>query len=636
MKAIVIGTILLCGCLCKSPAQSVYPGQHEGKIKVKNVVQAKVMNFDLKDVKLLDSPFKDNMMRESDWLLSLSANQLVHTFRVNAGIQSSSGGALGGWERLDCELRGHTTGHVLSGLALMYASTGELAYKAKGDSIVTALAEVQQVLNQGGYLSAYPQYFIDRNIAGKGVWAPWYTLHKIFAGLMDMYLYADNEQALEVVTKMGMWAYAKLAPLTDQQLAIMLKNEFGGIGEALFNLYSITEIPEIKAVAHKFYHTSIMETLADEQDNLAKLHANTFIPKVIGEARSYELFGGEKGHTIAQFFWNTVIHHQTFATGGNSAKEHFIESNQISKYLTGYTQESCNTYNMLKLTKHLFCWNPDPLYAEYYETALYNHILGQQDPATGMISYFLPLLPGAHKVYSTPKESFWCCVGSGFENHAKYGEAIYYHDDAGLYVNLFIPSELTWKEKGIRVRQETKFPENGNIALSIDAISPVNMTVYIRYPLWASQIEVKVNGVKVHVKQASGSYVAINRKWNNGDKIETAIPLSLRTVAANDAPDKVAFAYGPLILAAPMGTEGMQAPAPYSNPDIHNDYYTYEYHIPESITSELKIDLGRLKQSITPVEGKPLTFRIVNANMQLEPVYRIHRERYVTYWDIIK
>jgi len=616
--------------------QSIYPGQHEGKIKVANQVPMKALSFDLKDVKLLDSPFKENMEREAKWLLSLSANQLVHTFRVNAGIQTSSKGALGGWERLDIELRGHTTGHVMSGLALMYASTGDPVFKAKGDSIVSALAEVQQVLNQEGYLSAYPQHFIDRSIAGQGVWAPWYTLHKIYAGLMDMYLYTDNEEALEVVTKMGMWAYKKLSPLTDEQLTTMLKNEFGGIGEALYNLYSITGIPEIKTVAQKFYHKELLDPLANQQDNLARHHANTFIPKIVGEARCYELTEGAKEKTISDFFWHTVTCHHTFATGGNSDREHFFEADQISEHLTGYTQESCNTYNMLKLTKHMFSWNPDPVYADYYENALYNHILGQQDPATGMISYFLPLKPGAHKVYSTPRQSFWCCVGTGFENHAKYGEAIYYHDNRKLYVNLFIPSVLNWDAKGVKVRMETNFPDEDNITLAIDTDTPTEMPVMLRYPSWATDAKIKINGKNFNVRQKPGSYIVIDRKWQKGDKIEAAFSMHLRVIEANDNPDKVAFAYGPLVLAAPVGTEGMIAPAPYSNPELHNDYYTYEYHIPDNMDSNLKIDKARAGKTILPVNGAKLTFRIDGTPIQLEPIYRIHRQRYITYWDIIR
>lgn len=615
-------------------AQSVYPGQHTDKIKVQNVITVKAYSFNLKDVKLLESPFTENMQREIDWLSTISVNQLVHNFRLNAGIQTSSKGAMQGWERYEVELRGHTTGHVMSALALLYATTGDKSFKLKGDSVVSALTEVQTVLNQDGYLSAYPLHFIDRNIAGKGVWAPWYTLHKIYAGLIDLYLYTDNQEALDVVTKMGMWAYKKLSPLTDEQLATMLKNEFGGIGDALYNLYSITGIPKIKEVAQLFYHKELLDPLCNHTDNLAKHHANTFIPKIIAEARHYELAGGEKEKTITDFFWNTVIDHHTYATGGNSDTEHFFEADHIAEHLTGYTQESCNTYNMLKLTKHLFSWDPNPVYADYYENALYNHILGQQDPETGMISYFLPMLPGAHKVYSTPRQSFWCCVGTGFENHAKYGEGIYYHDNNALYVNLFIPSELNWKKKGIKVRQETKFPDEETISLFINTDAAVNMPLKLRYPSWSSKAEVKVNGKKISIRQKPGSYITIDRKWNKGDKIEVRFPMSVRTIAANDNPNKVAFAYGPLVLASPIGTEGMQSPAPYSNPALHNDYYTYQYNIPEGVNTTLKVGKDKPERALQPVAGEPLTFKVTQSGTLLKPISRIHRERYITYWDI--
>lgn len=636
MKKIILTSIVLMCAIIFIKAQSIYPGQHEGKIKVPDAVPVKAYSFDLKDVRLLNSPFTDNMEREIQWLSTLSVDQLVRNFRFNAGILAHSTGAMEGWEKLEIELRGHTTGHVMSALALLYATTGDASFKLKGDSIVSALAEVQAVLDQNGYLSAFPQHYIDRAIAGKGVWAPWYTLHKIYAGLIDLYLYTDNQQALDIVTQMGLWAHKKLSPLTDEQLNTMLKNEFGGIGDALYNLYSVTGIPEIKEVAGKFYHKELLDPLADRQDNLAKRHANTYIPKIVAEARCHELSGCEKSKEITDFFWNTVIHHHTFATGGNSDREHFFEADHISKHLTGYTQESCNTYNMLKLTKHLFSWNPDPVYADYYENALYNHIYGQQDPATGMISYFLPLLPGAHKVYSTPRRSFWCCVGTGFENHAKYGEGIYYHDNNALYVNLFIPSELNWKKKGVKVRMETKFPDEEQITLTVDTETPLNMPVKLRYPAWSSKAEVKVNGKKVAVKQKPGSYITIDRKWAKGDRIEIRYPMHLRTIAANDNPAKVAFAYGPLVLASPIGTKGMQSPAPYSNPELHNDYYTYQYNIPEQIDSTLTIDTKKPERSILPVAGESLTFKVTDTDVLLKPLCRIHRERYITYWDIIR
>jgi DUF1680 family protein len=259
----------------------------------------------------------------------------------------------------------------------------------------------------------------------------------------------------------------------------------------------VTGNHEYLKLAEMFYHKRILDPLSRQEDNLKGLHANTLIPKITGEARAYELTGEEKLKTIATFFWQKVIDDHTYATGGNSDREGFFEPGTISNHLSGYTSESCNTYNMLKLTRHLFTWYADVKYADYYEQALYNHILGQQDPKTGMISYFLSSLPGSHKMYSTPDSSYWCCVGTGFENHAKYGEAIYYHDDKGIFVNLFIPSELTWKEKGVKVIQETKFPYEETTTLTINTEQTLSMPLYIRYPSWAiSGADLKVNGNK--------------------------------------------------------------------------------------------------------------------------------------------
>lgn len=407
--------ILSLFCQLTINAQSVYPGQHAGKIKQPLNGEVKAFSFDLKDVRLLDSPFRQNMERESTWILSLGVDRLLHSFRNTAGVYAGREGGymtikkLGGWESLDCELRGHSTGHIMSGLAYLYASTGDERYKIKADSLVAGLAEIQDILienGQKGYISAYPENLINRNIAGKSVWAPWYTLHKVYAGLIDQYLYSDNKEALDIMEKAASWAYQKLMPLSEEQRALMLRNEFGGVNEAFYNLYAITGNPEHKKLAEFFYHADVIDPLAEHKADLYFKHANTFIPKVIGEARNYELHNSGRSKDIANFFWNTVIDHQTYCTGGNSHKEKFIHSDSISKNLTGYTQETCNTNNMLKLTRHLFCWDANAKYADYYERALYNHILGQQDPQSGMVAYFLPMLPGAHKVYSTPENSF--------------------------------------------------------------------------------------------------------------------------------------------------------------------------------------------------------------------------------------
>lgn len=644
MKKIYI-IILSLFCQLAINAQSVYPGQHTGKIKQPLNGEVKAFSFDLKDVRLLDSPFRQNMERESKWILSLGVDRLLHSFRNTAGVYAGREGGymtikkLGGWESLDCELRGHSIGHIMSGLAYLYASTGDERYKIKADSLVAGLAEVQDILienGQKGYISAYPENLINRNIAGKSVWAPWYTLHKVYAGLIDQYLYCDNKEALDIMKKAASWAYQKLMPLSEEQRALMLRNEFGGVNEAFYNLYAITGNPEHKKLAEFFYHADVIDPLAEHKADLYFKHANTFIPKVIGEARNYELHNSERSKDIANFFWNTVIDHQTYCTGGNSHKEKFIHSDSISKNLTGYTQETCNTNNMLKLTRHLFCWDANAKYADYYERALYNHILGQQDPQSGMVAYFLPLLPGAHKVYSTPENSFWCCVGTGFENHAKYGEAIYYHDNNGLYVNLFIPSELTWNEKGVKVKQETAFPEDGNIRLTIATEKDIKIPVYVRYPSWTKNVEVKVNGKSIKVKQTPSSYITIDRIWKNGDKIEVSYPMHLHLAETNDNPDKAAVMYGPLVLAGTMGMEGMKAPAPFSNPELYNDYYTYDYNVPDSMKTGLKLDKKNLEQYIKSVSGNPLTFYVEKDNVRLEPIYRIHHQRYVVYWDLLK
>ncbi|AOZ97973.1 glycoside hydrolase family 127 protein [Flavobacterium commune] len=634
--------VLVVGLSINMNGQSHYPGQHEGKLKLDDTKNAKVLGFNLQDVKLLDSPFKDNMLRESKWILSIDAKRLLHSFKTNAGVFSDLEGGyfkvdkLGGWESLDCDLRGHSTGHILSGLALLYAATGENKYKIKSDSLVTGLVEVQKVLNQKGYLSAFPQNLIDRAIAGKSVWAPWYTQHKLFSGLMDQYLYCDSKPALEIVKGMADWAYEKLKPLTDEERKRMLKNEFGGMNDSFYTLYEITGDNKYKFLAEFFYHEEALDPLLSKVDNLNKKHANTYIPKLIGLSRNYELEGGDKNREIPEFFWNTVVNHHSFITGSNSDKEKFFEPDHLSEHLSGYTGESCNVYNMLKLTRHLYGYNPQIKYVDYYEKALYNHILGQQDPKTGMIAYFLPMKPGAHKVYSTPENSFWCCVGSGFENQAKYGEFIYYHDNKGLYVNLFIPSELNWKEKGIVVKQQTNFPNLGNTQLTLSTANPVSMPISIRYPSWAANAEVKINGKKQTIKAKPGNYIVLDRKWDNGDTIEISFDMQIKVNPTSDNPKVAAVTYGPIVLAGAMGTEGMLEPGPYSNPKLYNDYYTYDYHVPGSVSNQLNLDGKKLEKSIVKENDNVLKFKIKGTANTLKPIYDIHRERYIVYWNLNK
>ena len=619
--------------MLSAAAFSQYPGQYQSAQKIAPKIAVKAYSFDLQDVKLLDSRFRQNMERDGKWLLNISSSRLLHSWRINAGIATNAK-PLGGWEALDCELRGHTMGHVLSGLALMYASTGNAAYKNKADTLVNALAECQQVLNQEGYLSAFPQHFIDRVIARQRVWAPWYTLHKIMAGLTDMYLYAGNKQALTVVEKMSGWAYRKLQGLSAEQLAAMEREEFGGMMEVGYNLYAITGNEYDKKLAELFCHDTVLDPLAQGEDKLNKLHANTQIPKIIGEVRGYELTGDEKQKNIAAFFWQTVIDHHTYATGGNSDDEHFFEPDQLSKHITAVTTESCNTYNMLKLTRHLFTCTADVKYADYYERALYNHILGTQDTESGMVTYFMSFKPGLFKVYSTPENSFWCCVGTGFENHAKYAESIYYHNEKGIYVNLFIPSELTWKEKGIKITQLTKYPEENTTRLTVEQNQGGQLPLYIRYPSWAtSGAIIKINGKAVKVNQKPGSYITLDRRWKAGDQIDISYPMTLHLIATNDTPDKAAIAYGPLVLAGDMGTDGIQQPAPFARDqqDFKN------YNIPAEVISSLNAKGRDVDTWLKPVDGQSLIFKtkgVASREITMMPYYEIDRQRYVLYWDM--
>lgn len=614
-------------------AQSLYPGQCTGRFARETSVPLRAESFDLHDVRLLPSRFRDNMRRDSAWLASLSVDRLLHSFRTHAGVPAGREGGymtvrkLGGWESLDCELRGHTTGHVLSACALMYAATGEEFFKIKGDSLVDGLAEVQRALGSG-YLSAFPERLIDRCMAGQSVWAPWYTLHKLLAGLLDQYLLAGNAQALAAARGMASWAAGKLQPLDEEARRRMLRNEFGGISETFWNLYAITGDEHDRRLAEFFYHDDVLDPLRDGREEFGTKHTNTFIPKLLGEARNYEITGNDAARRAAEFFWHAVVSRHTFAPGCCSDKEHFFDPEHLSEHLSGYTGESCCTYNMLKLSRHLFCWTAAPEVADYYERALCNHILGQQDPESGMVCYFLPLASGSHKVYSTPEQSFWCCVGSGFESHAKYGEAIYYHHADTLYVNLLIPSQLTWRDRGISLTLRSRFPADGTAALEFECRKPVRATIRLRRPTWSPDPEIRIDGIRQHVRHGADGYIDLCRIWHSGDRIEIDYPMTLRFEPTPDDPRRGALFFGPILLAGRMGTEGFVAPQPDSDPAAYNDYYTYDYRIPGTPNDSLLFDPAQIRRS----EGT-LRFTLPDGR-ELAPLYDLHRERYTVYWNL--
>jgi hypothetical protein len=581
--------------------------------KVEPAVKMEVWAFPLEEVRLLEGPFRRAMELDGAYLLSLDTGRLVRNFQVNAGLPSSAE-PLGGWEAPDCELRGHFVGHYMSACAQMYAATGDERYKDKGEAVVRVLGQCQEKLG-GGYLSAFPETFIDRVEQRKQVWAPYYTLHKILAGLEDMYVYCQDGQALEMARKFGDWAVARNARLSDEQMQAMLQTEQGGMNEALANLYGLTGEKKYLEMSLRFNHHRVVDPLEAGEDRLTGLHANTQIPKFIGLARQYELTGETNLEAGAKNFWETVVRHRSYVIGGNSDGEMFTATNRLSQ-MGPNTTETCNTYNMLKLTRHLFCWEPRAEYAEYYERALCNHILASQNPETGMMCYYVPLRSGSRKNFNSADQDFWCCTGTGVENHGKYGDSVYFHNQSQLYVNQFIGSELDWKEKGLKVRQESRFPEEEKSELTLRCAAPVELEVKVRHPGWARRgFEIEVNGEKEEGGEP-GSYVTLKREWKDGDRIEIKMPYELREEGFADKPERGAVMDGPLVLGAEMD---MKKPNP-------------------GIVSAPGKWLGELR----PVANETATFagpvfRIPGEekaeSLTLEPFYKLYRRNYEVYWD---
>jgi DUF1680 family protein len=605
-------------------------------MKVEYKVPLVATAFDLKDVRLLDGPFRDAMMRDERYLLSLEPDRFLHMFRITAGL-SSSARPYGGWEAPDVELRGHSLGHYWSALSLMYASTGNEALKSRADLIVAELAKIQKAMSsQGyhaGYLSAFPEELFDRVDTRQRVWAPYYTIHKIMAGLLDVYLHCGNGQALDVLEKMANWVKFRVDRLTEEQQQRVLGTEYGGMNEILANLYAVTGNRDYLRVAEKFNQKVLFDALASGVDSLDGLHANTQFPKIIGAAREFELTGDSRYHDIASFFWDRVALHRSYVIGGNSDDESFFPIRNFSKHLGASSTETCNMYNMLKLTRHLFQWNPSAREMDFYERGLYNQILASQDPASGMMTYYVPLKPGAFKTYSTPTQSFWCCVGTGMENHAKYGESIYFHNDKSLYVNLFIPSELNWREKGIRVRQTTRFPEEDVTRLEFECKKPTQLALKVRYPSWAqSGIVVSANGTAQPINQPPQSYITIDRTWKNGDKVEIRLPMTLHMESMPDDSSVVALLYGPIVLAGDLGASGIDSAMRYGPSEPHFGRLKL-VNIPAFVG-----DRNQVLEGVKPVSGSPLEFRTAGITrpegVSLVPFYKMSKDRYTVYWKI--
>ena len=511
-----------------------------------------VSYFPLQNVKLLDSPFLQAQQTDLHYILALDPDRLLAPFLREAGLQPKAP-SYTNWENTG--LDGHIGGHYLSALSMMYAATGDTAVYNRLNYMLNELNRAQQTVGTGfiggtpGSLQLWKDIKAGKIRAGgfdlNGKWVPLYNIHKTYAGLRDAYLYAGSDLARQMLIAFTDWMIDITSGLSDEQMQDMLRSEHGGLNETFADVAEITGDKKYLELARRFSHNLILDPLIKEEDKLTGMHANTQIPKVIGYKRIAELSQDDKNWNhaaewdhAARFFWNTVVNHRSVCIGGNSVREHFHPSDNFTSMLNDVQgPEPCNTYNMLRLTKMLYqnshnpnqTNEPDPNYVNYYERALYNHILASQEPDKGGFVYFTPMRPGHYRVYSQPETSMWCCVGSGLENHTKYGEFIYAYRKDTLYVNLFIPSQLTWKEQGIILTQETRFPDDGKVTLRINEAPKKKRTLMIRIPEWANQSKgysVSINGKRKMFVMAKGNqYLPLSRKWKkaNSRKIKSVL-----------------------------------------------------------------------------------------------------------------
>lgn len=595
---------------------------------------AQMQEFKLHEVQLTSGPFKKAQEVDLKYILDLNPDRLLAPYLISAGLPTKAE-RYGNWENIG--LDGHIGGHYLSALSMMYASTGNKEVKSRLDYMISELARCQNK-DGNGYVGGIPQgkVFWDRihkgDIDGSGfglnnTWVPIYNIHKLFAGLIDTYNYTGNKKAKEIVIKLGDWFIELIRPLSDEQIQKILNTEHGGINESFADLYIITKNKKYLETAEKISQKSFLNPLIKKEDKLTGLHANTQIPKVIGFEKIATLSRNKEWSDAAQFFWRNITEKRSVAFGGNSVAEHFNPIDDFNGMLkSNQGPETCNSYNMERLSKALFLDQNDVSYLDFYERTLYNHILSSQNPDKGGFVYFTPIRPNHYRVYSQPETSMWCCVGTGIENHSKYGELIYSHSDTDIFVNLFIPSTLNWQEKGIELEQKTKFPYENNSELILKLKKSKTFVLNIRYPKWAENFEVLVNGKVQKMENEPSHYVSISKKWESGDKISIKFHTSTHLENLPDGSNWVAFVNGPIVLAAKTTTEDLDG---LFADDSRMGHVAKGKYIPldkayalvgekESYVTKLK-DLGNMRFKLDSLE--------------LEPFFEIHDARYQMYFQ---
>jgi len=584
-------------------------------------------------VGLLDSPFRQNQARNTAYLLFLDPERMLRSFRLNYG-EPSAAEPLGGWEKPGSQIRGHMTGHLLSGLALTYANTGNGDVKSRGRYLVSQLAALQvKDSSRGfhaGYLSAFPEGYFDILEQGRTIWSPYYMIHKYLAGMIDQYQLAGDDQALDVARKLGDWVDWRTHRLSYDEMQMVLQTEFGGLPEALANLYTITGQERYLAAAQRFYHAIVLDPLAEGMDNLPGLQANVTTPKIIACVRMWEETGNSRYRDIARNFWDIVTGHHVYVTGGVGNYEHFQQPDTVAAQLSNFTCENCVGYNMLKLTRLLHFHQPDRSdLLDYYERTLFNQMLGEQDPSSphGFTCYYTGLSAAAFKrqplnyfpqgnpdVYATDWDTFTCDTATGLETQAKFADTIYSRDAHGLYVNLFVPSQVTIGN--LVLRQDTGFPDDPAIRLSVVS-GAATLTLRVRVPRWvAGSPAVSLNGAPLRTRpggqvqgegEVGGGWVALRRQWQHGDELQVTLPMQLAVEPTPDHPAVQALTYGPVVLSGVHGTD------------------------PGSLTPQLEL------ASIRRTAAQPMTFEGVanHKPVTMRPIARVAHEYYTTYFSMV-
>jgi len=594
--------------------------------------------FRLADVRLGSGPFLDAQTLDAAYLLRLEPDRLLHNFRVNAGLEPKAA-VYGGWESvqpwIDIRCHGHTLGHYLSATACMFESSGDERFAQRVDYVVGELTACQA--RTGGWLAAFPDGIapLADSLAGRpfaGV--PWYTTHKVLAGLRDAHRHRGSATALEAWVKFTDWIRSASRDVPDGQFQKMLEREHGGMNEVCAELFAVTRDTGYLELAKRFSHRALLEPLAQMRDTLDGLHANTQIPKVVGFSRMGRLDAGGDYGRAAEFFWDTVTQRRSFATGGHGDGEHFFPPQEFARHLgSAKTMETCCTHNMLRLTRSIYTTRVRVPYMDYFERALFNGILASQDPDSGMMTYFQSTRPGYAKLYHTPFDSFWCCTGSGLENHARYAETIYAHDRDTLYVNLFMASTLEWRERGLAVRQDTRFPDSDRTRLTFETAQPQELKLAIRHPRWCPVMSI-THGRKKYTSRRPGEFFELTTNVKRGDTLELRLPMSLHLepLPGSPAAECAAVLYGPIVLAGILPGPGVE---PASQLIVNERKSGEMLNEPVAIPGWPR-PLADLPAHFTRTDPQRLTFLAAGFEggaVRFIPWFRVAHERYNLYWQ---